>query len=243
MATMKTDSRIALVTGANKGIGYEIARSLAGQGDVVLLGCRDPSRGRAAAERLGGAATAIELDVTRRATIDAAVRHIQSSYQRLDVLINNAGVSLEPRAKPSEVDLDRVKAVYETNVFGVIAVTQAMLPLLRASAAGRIVNISSSLGSLSLLSDPSAPWSLFGLLGYNSSKTALNMITVLFASELRDSPVKVNAVCPGYVATDLNQHSGHLSPAEGAEGAVRLANLSPNGPTGGFFGKDGPVPW
>jgi NAD(P)-dependent dehydrogenase (short-subunit alcohol dehydrogenase family) len=243
MATAQTDSRIALVTGANKGIGYEIARALAGQGITVLLGCRDPSRGQAAAERIGSAAAALELDVTRRATIDAAARQIQSSYQRLDILINNAGVSLEPRAKPSEVDLERVKAVYETNVFGVIAVTQALLPLLRASTAGRIVNISSSLGSLTLSSDPAAPWARFGLLGYNSSKSALNALTVMFASELKDSRVKVNAACPGYVATDLNQHSGYLSAAEGAQIAVRLANLPADGPTGGFFSKDGPVPW
>lgn len=244
MPSMNADSRIALVTGANKGIGLAIARALAGRDITVLLGCRDLSKGTAAAQALGSAAAIpIEIDVTRPALIEAAARHIQSTYQRLDILINNAGVSLEPRAAPSGIGLERLKAVYETNVFGAIAVTQAMLPLLRLAPAGRIVNMSSSLGSLTLMSDPAAPWSRFGLLGYNSSKTALNAITVMFANELRGTHVKVNAACPGYVATDLNRHSGHLSPDEGARIAVTLACLSADGPTGGFFNQDGPVPW
>jgi len=246
MAIASTHPKIALVTGANKGIGYEIARALLGQGMIVLLGCRDPSKGEAAAQRLASSrdtALALELDVTRRATIDATAAYIRSRHQRLDILVNNAGVSLEPRGAASEVDLARVQEVYQTNVFGVIAVTQAMVPLLRLSAAGRIVNMSSRLGSLTLLSDPATPWSRFGLLGYNTSKTALNAITVMFANELRDSGVKVNAACPGYVATDLNRHSGYLSPEQGAQIAVTLANLPADGPTGGFFGQEGPLAW
>ena len=136
-----------------------------------------------------------------------------------------------------------MKDVYETNVFGAMAVTQALLPLLRRSPAGRIVNLSSSLGSLTLASTPGSPWSRFGLLGYNTSKTALSGVTVQFANELRDTPIKVNAACPGYVATDLNGHSGYSTPAEGARVAVMLATLPADGPTGGFFDEAGPVAW
>jgi NAD(P)-dependent dehydrogenase (short-subunit alcohol dehydrogenase family) len=213
---------------------------------TVLLGCRDVAKGEAAAQSIettGGAAAVVELDVTRREVVESAARHIQSRYQRLDILINNAGVLLEPRVKPSEMPLERVKAVYETNVFGVITVTQVMLPLLRQSPAGRIVNLSSGLGSLTLASDPGSPYYRYGQLGYSSSKTALNAVTVMFAKELKDSTVKINAACPGYVATDLNRHSGQLSPEEGAQIAVTLARLPDDGPTGGFFDKDGPVPW
>jgi NAD(P)-dependent dehydrogenase (short-subunit alcohol dehydrogenase family) len=196
-------------------------------------------------ERLAaaGIAASIDLDVTRKAAITAAAHRIEEAYGRLDILINNAGISTEPRAAASATDLDRVRDVYETNVFGVIGVTQAMLPLLRRSPAGRIVNLSSSLGSLTLASTPGSPWSRFGLLGYNTSKTALNGITVQFANELQGTSIKVNAACPGYVATDLNGHSGYRSPAEGARVAVMLATLPADGPTGGFFDEAGPVAW
>lgn len=245
MTNSDTVPKVALVTGANKGIGYEIARALAADGAIVLLGCREPSKGSEAAARLAstGSAFSVELDVTRPSTIDAAARHIDLTYGRLDVLVNNAGISVEPRTPPSAADIDRVKQVYETNVFGVIAVTIAMLPLLRRAPAGRIVNISSSLGSLTLASDPGGPWSKFGLLGYNTSKTALNAITVQFANELRNSAIKVNAACPGYVATDLNGHSGYRSPAEGARIAITLATLPGDGATGGLFSEEGPVAW
>jgi len=248
MAAQIAGARIALVTGANKGIGYEIARALLEQGSVVLLGCRDRNKGRSAAERLAaargaGSAVALDLDVTRPSSIAAAARDIEAMYGRLDTLVNNAGISVEPRAPPSAVSLERVKQVYETNVFGVIAVTQAMLPLLRRSPAGRIVNMSSSMASLALISDPEAPWSKFGLLGYNTSKTALNALTVMFANELRESGIKVNAGCPGYVSTDINGHSGYRSAAQGAQIALTLANLPHDGATGGFFGDSGPIPW
>jgi len=245
MSTQDGPSKIALVTGANKGIGYEISRALLRQGMTVVLGCRDQSRAQAAVEQLAeaGIAASVELDVTRRVTIAAAAQRIEETYGRLDVLINNAGISVEPRTTPSATDLDRVKDVYETNVFGVIAVTQAMLPLLRRSSGGRIVNLSSSLGSLTLASTADSPWSRFGLLGYNTSKTALNGITVHFANELRASGIKVNAACPGYVATDLNGHCGYRSPAEGARIAVQLATLPADGSTGGLFDESGPVPW
>jgi NAD(P)-dependent dehydrogenase (short-subunit alcohol dehydrogenase family) len=245
MAAIADSGKIALVTGANKGLGYEIACALASGGALVLLGCRDKAKGAEAARRIesSGSAIPIELDVTRIGTIAAAAQHIETTYGRLDILVNNAGVSLEPRSSPSAANVDRIREVFETNVFGAIAVTTAMLPLLRRSKAGRIVNMSSSLGSLTLTSDPAAPWSRFGLLGYNTSKTALNGITVQFANELRDTPIKINAACPGYVATDLNGHSGYRSPAEGARIAVALANLPADGATGGLFNDEGRVPW
>lgn len=149
----------------------------------------------------------------------------------------------DTRKGTETADLDRIRQVYETNVFGIIAVTQAMLPLLRKSITGRIVNLSSSVGSLTLASDPGLPWSKFGLLGYNTSKTALNAVTLQFANELHETTIKVNAACPGYVATDINGHSGYRTPDEGARIVVTLANLPPDGPSGGFFNEEGPVPW
>jgi NAD(P)-dependent dehydrogenase (short-subunit alcohol dehydrogenase family) len=238
--------KIALVTGANKGIGFEIARGLAKKGLTVLLGCRDWGRAEVAAGQLaqeGLAAVPVLLDLTRPETITAAASQIDSTHGKLDVLVNNAGIALEFQSKPSQADLAMVKQVYETNVFGPIAVIQAVLPLLLRSEAGRIVNVSSSLGSLCLTSDPASPISQFLLLGYNTSKTALNAVTVQFANELRETPVKVNAVCPGYVATDLNGHSGPRTPEQGARIAIEMATIPQDGPTGGYFNEDGRIPW
>lgn len=237
---------IALITGANKGIGFEIARGLGTQGATVLLGCRDDNRGKKAAAQLlaeGIRALPIELDVTDRFTLLSAAAQIEAQFGRLDILVNNAGVSLEAGAKPSVADLSSIRRVYDVNVFGVIAVTQAMLPLIRKSARGRIVNVSSSLGSIGLNSDPdrSAPFPL--LVGYNSSKSALNAITVQFAKELRGTPIKVNAACPGYCATDMNGNSGPRTARQGAMTPIRLATLPDDGPTGGLFNDNGPVPW
>jgi NAD(P)-dependent dehydrogenase (short-subunit alcohol dehydrogenase family) len=246
MTTPANGKKIALVTGANKGIGYEIARGLAKNGMTVLLGCRDLGRAEAAAGRLaqdGHAAVPVLLDLTRPETIRAAAAQIESTHGRLDVLVNNAGIAVEWGSKPSNVDLALVKQVYETNVFGTMAVIQGMLPLLLRSEAGRIVNVSSSLGSLCLTGDPATPLSQFLVLGYNTSKTALNAVTVQFANELRDTPVKVNSVCPGYVATDLNGHSGPRTPEQGARVAIEMATIAADGPTGGYFNEDGRVPW
>jgi NAD(P)-dependent dehydrogenase (short-subunit alcohol dehydrogenase family) len=239
-------SKIALVTGANKGIGYEIARGLAKHGMTVVLGCRDLERGKIAAERLeadGHTAVPMLLDVTRPETIRRAAEEIDSSYQKLDVLVNNAGIARDFGLKPSQTDLDSVRKVYETNVFGVIAVTQAMLPLILRSPAGRIVNVSSHLGSLCHTSDPNHPMSKFLSVGYSTSKSALDAVTVQFANELRDTPVKVNAICPGYVATDLNNNSGPRTPEQGARIAIEMALIPDDGPTGGYFDEDGRVPW
>ena len=241
-----TETKIALVTGANKGIGYEIARGLCKQGLEVVIGCRDGDRAEAAIGRLaeqGYTATSVLLDVTQRDSISRAAEEIESKHGRLDVLINNAGISAESRAKPSVVDLALVKQVYETNVFGVMAMIQAMIPLLLRSNSGRIVNLSSSLGSLTLAADPNSQWSRFVLLGYNTSKTALNAATVQFANELRETKIKINSVCPGYVATDLNGNTGYRTPEQGAAIAIKLATLPEDGPSGRFFDDAGSVPW
>ena len=238
--------KVALVTGANKGIGLEIARQLASlHGMIVLIGARDEARGREAADKLraeGLDARALELDVTDQKTIDAAARRIATEPGQLDVLVNNAGVFLDS-VPASQLEMDVLRRTYETNVFGVFATTKAMLPLLRRSSAGRIVNLSSGLGSLAQNSDPSWEFAAFKPLAYNSSKTAVNAITVLFAAELKDTGIKVNAADPGYTATDMNQHQGTRTVAQGALAAVRLATLPPDGPTGGYFNESGPVPW
>ena len=217
---MSTVRKIALITGANKGIGFEIARQLGARGITILAGVRDQARGATAVEQLraeGIDATDVPLDVTDQATIDAAVAWIDHTHGRLDILVNNAGISTrEGSTPPSELALEAVRATFATNVFGVFAVTQAMLPLLRRSEAGRIVNLASEMGSLGIASDPNSfAAHLPPTLAYNASKTALNALTVFFAKELRDTPIKVNSVSPGYVATDLNDHSGYLSPEQG----------------------------
>ncbi|NUT32374.1 MAG: SDR family oxidoreductase [Hamadaea sp.] len=247
--------KIALITGANKGIGFEIARGIGEAGATVLLGARSVDRGTAAAQALsdsGIRAHAIQLDVTDPRSVAAAAKQIETEHGRLDILVNNAGIAradadeqaLDPAAwAPSGQTLDSIRAVFDVNVFGVIAVTNALLPLLRRSDAGRIVNVSSEVGSLALTLDRSSPyWSLISL-GYPASKTAVNMVTAQYAKELWDTPITVNAVCPGYTATDLNGHSGFKTPAEGARIAVRLATTGEGGPTGGFFNEAGPLPW
>ncbi len=244
------NAQIALITGANKGIGLETARQLGAAGTTVLVGARSAERGEPAAAALrdeGLAARFVRVDVTDEATIEAAAKLIDAEFGRLDILVNNAGISVPPGpdgwAPPSETPVDAVRENYETNVFGVIAVTNAMLPLLRRSPAARIVNVSSELGSLAGNSDLNSPFAEINLLPYNTSKTALNGVTVAYAKELRDTSIKVNAVTPGYCATDLNGHSGVRTAEQGAAVTVRLAMIGADGPTGAFFGDDGPTPW
>jgi len=242
---MTGEQRIALVTGANKGIGFEIARGLAVQGFLVLVGARGEEAGASAAAALraqGLAAEPLRIDVTDAASVRAAATLLEDRWGRLDVLVNNAGISLGKDALPSQADLDEMRQVYETNVFGVVCVIQAMLPLLRRSPAGRIVNMSTGLASLTLTRGPDAPMSFSRLLAYNSSKTALNAVTVQFANELAGTPIKVNAANPGLCATALSQGKGR-PPSEGARVAVSLALLDADGPTGGLFGETGAVPW
>jgi len=245
---MSEVSKIALITGANKGIGFEIARQLGAQGITILAGVRDQARGEAAVQQLRTEAidaTAVHLDVTNQATIDAAAAFIEQAYGKLDILVNNAGISVrEGSTPPSELALEAVRTTFATNVFGVFAVTKAMLPLLRRSGAGRIVNLSSEVGSLSINSDPTSfAAHLPPTLAYNASKTALNALTVFFARELQNTPIKVNSVSPGFVATDLNGHSGFLTPEQGAKVPVAFATLPVDGPTGGFFGEHGVIVW
>jgi NAD(P)-dependent dehydrogenase (short-subunit alcohol dehydrogenase family) len=244
-STTRTD-QIALVTGANTGIGFEIARQLASRGMTVYVGARDRGRGIAAAEKLQGeglAARFIELDVFREDTIRAAAAAIEAAHGRLDVLVNNAGIADRGDGPPSRADLDAVRRTLLTNFVGPAAVAQTMLPLLRRSSAGRIVNVSSELGSLALNGDVGWEHAWAKLLGYNASKAALNMFTVQLAFELQDTPIKVNSAGPGYTATDLNDNRGTQTVEEGAAEAIRLALLPADGPTGGFFSSSGPVPW
>ena len=243
------ETKIALVTGANKGIGFDIARQLGQAGQFVYLGARDKGRGEKAAATLSAEGLKVKslvLDVTDAATIKAAVETVEREQGKLDVLVNNAGIGGTSGwdVKPSAVPLDDVRAVFDTNFFGVIASMQAFLPLLRKSDAGRIVNVSSSLGSLALHSDPNGAFKNYLLLSYNTSKTALNAATIQFANELRGTTkIKVNAICPGYVATDLNNNSGTRTTEQGAKIAVKMATLGEDGPTGGYFNDDGVIAW
>ncbi|MFF7610179.1 SDR family NAD(P)-dependent oxidoreductase [Streptomyces parvulus] len=241
-----TDQRIALVTGANKGIGLAAARALGARGVTVLLGAREEALGKEAADALaadGIDATALVLDVRDPAQVAAAADEIARRHGRLDILVNNAGTAGAFTGPPSEATAADLREVYETNVFGVVTVTRAMLPLLRRSPAGRIVNLSSHLASLTLGADPASPAAAVNMIAYQSSKTALNAVTLAYAKELRSTPVKVNAALPGVVATDINHHRGRRTPAEGAEIVVRLALLDENGPSGLCLADEGPVPW
>ena len=230
--------KTALITGANKGIGREIARQLGHQGYSVWLGCRDAERGEKAAAALRGEgldAHVLALDVSNDASVKAAAVTYGQTSDALDVLVNNAGVATGGYTAPTEASLDDMRAVYEVNVFGPVRVTQAFVPFLRKAGQGRIVMMSSSLGSIGEQLDLTSGTYGVNLLGYNSSKSALNMITVSFAKELAASGIKVNAANPGYVATDLNDHQGYRTVEQGAAIAVHLATLGPMGPTAGFF--------
>ena len=239
-------NRVALVSGANKGIGFEIARGLGQAGLTVLVGARDAALGAAAASNLRDAnldARFLELDLTRPATVGAAAAAVRAAFQRLDVLVNNAAIIDAGDGLPGAVEVDSVRRAMETNFLGTLAVTRAMLPLLREARAGRIVNVSSGLGSLTLNADPEWEFAPYKLLGYCASKAALNMLTVHLAFELRETPIKVNSADPGYTATDLNGNTGTLTAAEAAAEPVRLALLPADGPTGGFFRAGGTHPW
>ncbi|MBE9583473.1 SDR family NAD(P)-dependent oxidoreductase [Mucilaginibacter sp. JRF] len=244
---------IALVTGANQGVGNQIAKELVANGYIVYVGSGNLANGEKAATELGANAHAIQIDVTQQATINAAVERIENEQGRLDLLVNNAGIAhagkpgrtveeVMESGRAVNVSLDEVRTVWETNVFGVIAVTQAALPLLRKSSAARIVNVSSGLGSLTWISDPEC-WARphFGIV-YAASKTALNAVTLAFALELEKENIKVNATSPGYTATALNNFQGTDTLEFGSREPVRVS-LETDGPTGGFTGPDGVLPW
>ncbi|MEV5315443.1 MULTISPECIES: SDR family oxidoreductase [unclassified Streptomyces] len=243
-----SEQTIALVTGANKGIGYEIAAGLGGLGWRVGVGARSEERREAAVAKLRAAgvdAFGVPLDVTDDASVTAAAGLIEDRAGRLDVLVNNAGVTGGMPQTPTTVDPETVRVTVETNVIGVIRVTNAMLPLLRRSAAPRIVNMSSGVGSLTRQSTPGAETGPISA-AYSPSKTFLNAVTVQYAKEFRelgDTGILINAACPGYCATDLNGFRGVRTPEQGAAIAIRLATLPDDGPTGGFFEDAGEVPW
>jgi NAD(P)-dependent dehydrogenase (short-subunit alcohol dehydrogenase family) len=239
--------RIALITGANKGIGFETARQLAREGVHVILASRDGAQGTAAAQRIsdeGHGAEAVVLDVTDTATIEAAARSIEKKHGRLDILVNNAGIMVDAFDKaPSEQGLDLWRRTFDTNLFGVVATTNAFLPLIRKSANGRIVNVSSILGSMGANVDPQSAFYNFKIPAYNISKTALNAWTVHLAYELRETPIKVNAAHPGFVKTALHGVDAPMSPEEGARTSVKLALLGNDGPTSSFFHGEEVQPW
>ena len=244
---MNATSKIALVTGATRGIGRETVRQLAEAGVHTLLAGRDRQKAVAAALELqtqGLPVEAIALDVTDADSIAAAVREIEQRHGRLDILVNNAGILVDEFGrKVSEQSLDTWRKTFDTNVFGLIATTQGFLPLLRKSDAGRIVNVSSILGSLALHSDPASPIYDFKVPAYNVSKSAVNAWTVQLAYELRDSRIKINTIHPGYVKTEMNGGEGEIDVPTGARTSVRLALIDDAGPNGGYFHQEQSLPW
>ena len=236
------DTKTALITGANKGIGFAIARGLGALGFTVAVGARDDTRRGEAVERLRAAgidAFGVAVDVTSDDSVTAAATAVERTAGRLDVLVNNAGIGGRTDGgaqDPATLDLDVVRTVLDTNVFGAVRVTNAMLPLLRGAASPRIVNVSSNMGSLALRTGPV-------MAAYAPSKSMLNSITVQYARALADTNVIVNACCPGYVATDFTGFTAPRTPEQGAAIAIRLATLPDDGPRGGFFDDDGVVPW
>ncbi len=238
--------KIALVTGANKGIGKEISRQLAMQGVRVIMAARDSARGEKAVAELTALGLPVEflpLDVTSQPSVDAAAAEIDKRYSRLDILVNNAGIALD-WIPASELTVEAYQKTFDTNVFGVFRVTKAMLPLLKKLGHGRIVNVSSGLGSLNRSADPNGGLAIQNqLLAYSSSKAALNMMTIQFGNELKSAGIKVNSANPGYTATDMNQHRGPRTVEQGAATPVRLALLPDDGPTAGVFSDTGADPW
>ena len=244
-----SETKIALVTGANKGIGYAIATGLGALGYRVGVGARDAARLETAVEKLRAAgvdAFGVPLDVTGDQSVVDAAELIERQAGRLDVLVNNAGLSGEVGPgwvqDPTTLDLDLVRTVVETNVIGVIRVTNAMLPLLRRAASPRIVNVSSAVGSVTRQADPGIEIGPI-MAAYAPSKSFLNAVTVQYARQLADTNILINAACPGLVATDFTSFLGPRTPEQGAATAIRLATLPDDGPSGGFFEDEGVVPW
>ncbi|MEQ8898215.1 MAG: SDR family NAD(P)-dependent oxidoreductase [Roseovarius sp.] len=246
------DKSIALVTGANAGLGKQVAKDLVGHGYTVLVGARDLAKGETAAREIGERAIALQLDVTDPASVATAAERVRKEFGRVDLLVNNAAIVQSGRYDSAEevlaasmasaASLDEIRAIFETNVLGPLAVTQAFLPLMRSSTAGRIVNVSSGIGSLTLNSDPSFPFRPYFGVTYPASKTALNAVTLALAIELEDSGIKVRAVSPSFTATALNGFQGTDSVEVGARPIV-LAALDTESPTGSFTGPDGNYPW
>jgi NAD(P)-dependent dehydrogenase (short-subunit alcohol dehydrogenase family) len=244
--------KIAFITGGNRGIGYQTALDLRDSGTKVVIGSRNLEQGRQAVEKLraaGADADVIQFDITNPADHQAAYDYFNSKYGRLDILVNNAGVAAGsfpgsgPEHRASDVPLDLLRKVFETNFFAPVALTQTLLPLLRKSPAGRIVNLSSILASLTMHADPKSPIYNAKSFAYDASKTALNAFTVHLAYELRNTNIKVNSAHPGWVKTAMGGEQAPMELSEGAQTSVALATLPDNGPTGGYFHQGKPLPW
>ena len=244
-----SETKVALISGANKGIGFETARQLGKLGYTILLGSRDGMKGEIAARQLrdeGVEARVVKLDVTRQGDIDAVVKLVESEFGALDVLVNNAGVMVEKGwtiNTTSETKIENLRATFEANLFAVVALTTALLPALKKAEAARIVNVSSILGSVSLQATEGSPTYGTKLFAYNASKAALNMFTIHLAHELRKTKIKVNSAHPGWVKTDLGGTAAPMDAVDGAKTEVELATLPEDGPTGGFFHAGESLAW
>lgn len=243
-----SEKKVALITGANKGIGFETARQLGAQGVTILVGARDEARGTEAAAKLqseGVDAHFVQLNVTDAATHANAAKFIEDKFGKLDILINNAGVLMDYGVPTSAAPIANWRTTFETNVFSLIELTQTLLPLIKKSEAGRIVNLSSILASLTLNRDPHSPIAAGAYFNtsYNASKAALNMFTVHLANELKDTKIKVNSAHPGWVKTDMGGEAAPMEIVDGAKTSVALATLLEDGPTGAFIHLGEPLPW
>jgi NAD(P)-dependent dehydrogenase (short-subunit alcohol dehydrogenase family) len=244
-----SEKKVALISGANKGLGLETAKQLGKLGYVVLLGSRDPLKGEVAARLLredGIDARVVKLDVIRQSDIDAAASMVEAEFGKLDVLVNNAGVMIEKgwtKNTTSETTMENLRATFEANLFAVFALTKALLPALKKSKAGRIVNVSSILGSVSLQATKGSPTYSTKLFAYNASKAALNVLTISLAHELQGTKIKVNSAHPGWVKTDLGGDAAPMNVMDGAKTEVELATLGEDGPTGGFFHDGKEIAW
>jgi NAD(P)-dependent dehydrogenase (short-subunit alcohol dehydrogenase family) len=253
MSEAAKTKKVALITGANKGIGLETARQLGALGVTVIVAARDLAKGEAAAAGLkkqGIDARALKLDVTSEADRKAAAKYFEKEFGRLDILINNAGVMIDPRGSggwaanaTSTTPSSILHETFETNFFSVVALTQALLPLLRKSDAGRIVNLSSILASLTLHATPGSPIYDAKTFAYDASKSALNAFTIHLAHELRDTAIKVNSAHPGWVKTEMGGEGAQMEIVDGAKTSVELATLPADGPTGGYFHMGETLPW
>ena len=248
MHSMSNSKKVALITGANKGLGFEMARQLGQAGVTVVLAARDPKKGEAAARQLreGGLDThSLKLDVTDPTDHRKAAAFLDEKFGRLDILINNAGIATDSlgAGKPSTTTNDSIRTAFDTNFFAPVALTQTLLPLLQKSEAGRIVNMSSILGSQTLHADPKSPIYEFKSLSYDASKAPLNSFTIHLAHELKDTRIKVNSAHPGWVKTDMGTDAAPMEIPEGGKTGVQLALLGDDGPTGGFFHLGQPLPW
>jgi NAD(P)-dependent dehydrogenase (short-subunit alcohol dehydrogenase family) len=246
---MAEENKVAFITGGNRGIGLETARQLGKQGVTVVIGSRDAEKGKSVAEKLraeGADVQAIRFDITKPADYQEANKFFDKNFGKLDILINNAGISKETFGAPnntSSVSGAVLRETFDTNFFGTIELTQMLLPLIRKSPAGRIVNLSSILGSLTLHADPNSPIYGFKALAYDASKAALNAFTVHLAAELKDTNIKVNSAHPGWVKTDMGTDAAPMEIPEGAKTSVQLALLAASGPSGGYFHLGEPLPW